>query len=254
MVQEQASQDRQGLGSSGTTRSSKIGRTQAVLETLSDAWLLDSSRSSTVNQLERTESDTTSIAGFPIIEEHRSSHPHQQHHQLVIHQQARRHPLSTSDRIGNGNMELVSTTQHLYTGSTYSRDPQQDCRYGISTHVHQGLMANQAASIPMDRQDLGASLCGPIRRPHYTSPTKICLVASGSWHYPHGCVYDELDQMEESVHQLPLPLELNRQSIQQTMARTGTSSGSGFSLVAQCDLVFPVEIFGNLSSTRTISG
>ena len=113
-------------------------------------------------------------------------------------------PLSTSDGTSNGNMELVSTIQHLYTGSTCSRNSQQDCRYGIPMHVHQEPMSNQAASIPMDRQDLGTSQCGPIRRPHCASPTKVCLVASGSWHYPHGCVYDELDQTEESVHQPPL--------------------------------------------------
>lgn len=54
--------------------------------------------------------------------------------------------------------------------------------------------------------------------------------------------------MEESVHKPP-PLESNRQSTQQNMARTDTSSDSGSSLVAQCDLVSPVEIFGNLSSS-----
>ncbi|CEI98273.1 hypothetical protein RMCBS344292_12386 [Rhizopus microsporus] len=187
MVQEQASQDRQGLGSSGTTGSSKLRQTQMVVcepteaewpfdttsypqrndlrrrkqhwmgvqfETLSDAWLLDSSRSSTVNQLKRTESGTTSTADFPIIKEHHSSHPRRQQHQFAIYQQARKYPLSTFDGTSNRNMEMVSSTQHLYTGSTCSKDSQQDCRYGISTHVHQEPMANQAASIPMDNIEI----------------------------------------------------------------------------------------------------
>lgn len=173
MVQEQASQDRQGLGPSGTTGSSELGRAQVVvceptevewpfdaasypqrndlrrrkqhwlevqLETLSDASLLDSSRSSTVNQLERTEGSTTSTADFPIIEERNSPHPHRQHHQLVIYQQAGRYPLSTSD--GTGVYNTISLyklnmfkefTTRLQIWNLDARSPRT---YGKSNHKY----------------------------------------------------------------------------------------------------------------------
>ncbi|KAG0921707.1 hypothetical protein G6F30_014192 [Rhizopus arrhizus] len=108
-------------------------------------------------------------------------------------------------------------------------------------------MANQTSSVSMDTRDLGALLCGPICRPYYASPNKVCLLASGSWRYPYGCVYDDVDQMAEPLHQSSL--ESNRQSTEQDLARTITSGDPGGSLLAQRDLVSPVEIFGNSSSS-----
>jgi hypothetical protein len=56
-----------------------------------------------------------------------------------------------------------------------------------------------------------------------------------------------VDQVAEPLHQSSL--EPNRQSTEQDLARTITSGNPGGSLLAQRDLVSPVEIFGDGSSS-----
>ncbi|KAG0753053.1 hypothetical protein G6F24_013216 [Rhizopus arrhizus] len=100
-------------------------------------------------------------------------------------------------------------------------------------------MPDRIAAVTLYRH--GLDVVVPIFSP------SVCLLASGSWRYPYGCVYDDVDQMAEPLHQSSL--ESNRQSTEQDLARTITSGDPGGSLLAQRDLVSPVEIFGNGSSS-----
>ncbi|KAL4216075.1 hypothetical protein AB4K20DRAFT_1973474 [Rhizopus microsporus] len=66
-----------------------------------------------------------------------------------------------------------------------------------------------------------------------------------SWHLDPGTIHTDARKNPF----INPPWESNRQSTQQNMTKAGTSSDSCGSLVVQCDLVSPDEIFGNLSSS-----
>ncbi|KAG1148991.1 hypothetical protein G6F37_011502 [Rhizopus arrhizus] len=203
------------------------------------SWLLDSNRSSPIDQLAGTQGGSFGSQNLSGTEELNHSHQDGQHNQLIVYQQARWNSFSpiigTSDR----SLELVSSPQYNDPGSAYQRNSQHNGGHGVSSNLLQEPMADQTFCIRGAQQDMRSFYNQPLRRPNNEIIAKVRVLASGSGCYPHGCVFHPIDEANESLRKSSL--ESHFSDITEDQARTTPLHSSGGPLLAQRDLVPSVD-------------
>jgi hypothetical protein len=152
VLQKSDGEDREGLGSSGYHQSRKSSRTTLVvpqpsemdwplipaddsnanrlcrrqqhrlglaLERSDHSWVLNTTGSRTVNQLERTQGSSSGTSNISSCQEYNSSDPKRQHNQLVLYKQTRRGSFSSLDEPRNRSMGLVHQKQYPDSSTTH---------------------------------------------------------------------------------------------------------------------------------------
>jgi hypothetical protein len=149
------------------------------------SWLLDSNRSSSIDQLSGTQGGSFGSQDLLGTEELNHSHQDGQHNQLIVYQQAWWDSFSpiigTSDR----SLELVSSPQYNDPGSAYQWNLQHNSGHGVSSNLLQEPMADQTFCIRGAQQDMGSFYNRSFRRPNNEIVAKVRVLASGPGYYPH---------------------------------------------------------------------
>lgn len=110
-------------------------RLELLMGSALGARVLDGRESRSVYQLEGVESSTYSPQDFPSATEFHGINQDRQYNQPLIHQQARRHSLSSFTGTGYGGLDLVPGEQDNEPSTTYSGCSQQDSGFRASPTV-----------------------------------------------------------------------------------------------------------------------
>jgi hypothetical protein len=129
----------------------------------------------------------------------------------------------------------VPHQRYNHTSPTYQRHTQCNSRHGISQNLFQEPMANQTGNISGNQSTLGPSLGGSIRRQDNQVITKICVLVPRPGCYSHGCVFDIMEELDDTLRKSSLESHLT--NITEYNSGTGSSNNCSGSILAQCDLV-----------------
>lgn len=191
----------------------------------SSSWLLESNRSSSIDQLAGTQGSSLGSQDLSGTENLNHSHQNGQRNQFIVYQQARWNSFSpiigTSDR----SLELVSSPQYNDPGPAYLWNLQHNSGHRVSSNLLQESMADQTFCIRGTQQDMGSFYNRSLRRPNNEIVAKVRVLASGSGYYPHGCVFHPMDAANENIRKFPL--ESHFSDIAEDQTRTTPIHSSG---------------------------
>ncbi|KAG1526955.1 hypothetical protein G6F52_001971 [Rhizopus delemar] len=132
----------------------------------SSSWLLESNRSSSIDQLAGTQGSSLGSQDLSGTENLNHSHQNGQRNQFIVYQQARWNSFSpiigTSDR----SLELVSSPQYNDPGPAYLWNLQHNSGHRVSSNLLQESMADQTFCIRGTQQDMGSFYNRSLRRPN----------------------------------------------------------------------------------------
>lgn len=216
----------------------------------SGAGHLDTSGSTTIDQLEGIESCTTHSSIVSHTVPHLHSHPIRQHNSSVIHQQTRRHSFGNLEQIGHNDLGNVPSASSPSTSTTYPRDPQLNRRSSFSTNICQESVATAASNLPSTSTSMGCtrrrSLCGP----HHSITSEVCGVENRPISIGNRRLHVDMESVQETTHSPTL--ESDSPSIAEGQERE-SHGHSHSTLVAECDMVPTSQADGNTSSNHSQS-
>ncbi|KAI8880744.1 hypothetical protein K501DRAFT_335170 [Backusella circina FSU 941] len=190
---------------------------------INSIWLLDSPRSSNVNQLERTEGSLPCVTNFSSLTEHASINQNGQHNLNVVHQQTRRNTIIDVDDISHHSMEMVPEARDKYPVEPCTRRIESDSRFRVQTTIPEEQLDDATINISTNATLLGTKRRRSFCRSEYDTTKKVRIVASGSWQLRDGCFHPVLEAIPISISQSSV--EFNHPLSPEIATRETTSSG-----------------------------